>query len=261
MKGGKKGKEEGGKVGGRWGEGWVGEYRGAAQRGQPPSPRDSPILYTMFTGLVQTVATVASVQQTPAGRAITIDPASWAHSPAPGDSIALAGVCLTVTSPPPHTPTSAPTSAPPSIRFDVITETLNRSTLGDLTEGSKINLEHAATPSTLMGGHIVQGHVDTVATVAAVEPNPADYRITLSIDPHYMPAIVPKGCITIDGVSLTIADTNPKDHTATVALIPTTLECTTLSELTPGARCNIETDIVARTVLNYIQHYAPLHSD
>lgn len=210
----------------------------------------------MFTGLVQAIGTVASVEQTPAGRAITIDPQGWAHTPCPGDSISVSGVCLTVAPPPTTPPTATARSAPPAIRFDVVSETLRRSTLGDLKPGASVNLEHAATPTTLMGGHVVQGHVDTIATVASIQTDPADWRLTLSIDPEHMPAIVPKGCITIDGVSLTIADADPTNHTCTVALIPTTLEATTLSDLTVGARCNIETDIVARTVLNYMHHYA-----
>lgn len=202
----------------------------------------------MFTGLVQHVGAVASVEPEPAGARIAIHASSWSHRPSPGDSINVAGVCLTVASSPDE-------AASGILAFDAISETLNRSTLSDLSAGDPVNLEHAATPSTLLGGHLVQGHVDAVGEVTGVTDNPADWRVGIRLPREHIECVTPKGSICIDGVSLTVASV--RGTTFEVALIPETLERTTLKGLRVGDRCNVETDILARTVVHWLRHHAP----
>ena len=204
----------------------------------------------MFTGLVQAVGTVSEVRPTPAGVRLLINPHPWAYKPALGDSISVSGCCLTLA--------AAPESGPDGGMwpFNAIPETLSKTILGGLHPGSKVNLEHAATPTTLMGGHIVQGHVDGVAEILSVVKTP-EYRIRIRPPKGLMEFVAPKGSICVDGVSLTIADQNPKEAWFEVALIPTTLEKTTLGLLAPGYRCNIEADSMAKTIVHWLKHYSP----
>jgi riboflavin synthase len=200
----------------------------------------------MFTGLVQAVGTVSEVRPTPAGVRILINPLPWAYKPSLGDSISLSGCCLTLAAP-------LENGLWP---FDAIPETLSKTTLGTLRPGSPVNLEHAATPTTLMGGHIVQGHVDGVGEVLSVAKTP-EYRVRIRPPKGLMEFVAPKGSICVDGVSLTIAGQDPKEAWFEVALIPTTLEKTTLSRLAPGDRCNIEADSMAKTIVHWLKHYSP----
>jgi riboflavin synthase len=200
----------------------------------------------MFTGLVQAVGTVVHIEPSAHGVRLAIDPRPWAHQPSPGDSISISGCCLTV-------------AALPSgglWAFDAIPETLSKTILGGLREGSKVNLEHAATPTTLMGGHIVQGHVDGVAEVVAVQKSP-EYRIRICPPAPLMEFIAPKGSVCVDGVSLTVAGLDPHGGWFEVALIPTTLDRTTLGALKPGDRCNLEADAMAKTIVHWLKHYSP----
>lgn len=192
----------------------------------------------MFTGLVQAVGRVAALRPTDAGVQLAIDPGPWRHQPAPGDSVSVAGVCLTVA------------EAGPPFTFDVVAETLRLTTLGDLEAGSPVNLEPSLAAGDPLGGHFVQGHVEGVGIVQAVRAEASDWRLTIEPPAQLMDSIAPKGSITLDGVSLTIAEVAA--DTFTVALIPTTLEQTTLRDLTPGSRVNIETDILARAVVHYL---------
>lgn len=203
----------------------------------------------MFTGLVQAVGTVSFVKPRQAGVRLGIRPRDWAHRPAPGDSISISGVCLTLVLP------EAGDAA--VLEFDVVPETLARTTLGALSAGALVNIERSLAAGDLLGGHFVQGHIDVLGSVERVTPAP-DYRLSVSVPPGAMPAIVPKGSIAIDGVSLTIASADAARGRGTfeVALIPSTLELTTLGQLKPGHKVNLETDILARTVANYLQHHA-----
>jgi riboflavin synthase len=200
----------------------------------------------MFTGLVQAVGTVSEVRPTPAGVRLLINPHPWAYKPALGDSISLSGCCLTLAALP----------AGNLWPFDAIPETLSKTTLGALRPGSPVNLEHAATPTTLMGGHMVQGHVDGVGEVLSVVKTP-EYRVRIRPPKGLMEFIAPKGSICVDGVSLTIAAQDPKEAWFEVALIPTTLEKTTLGRLAPSDRCNIEADSMAKTIVHWLKHYSP----
>jgi riboflavin synthase len=198
----------------------------------------------MFTGLVQTVATIAEVQPTQSGCCLTVDCSGWDHDPALGASIAVAGCCLTVAQKP----------SPGLLVFDVVAQTLRCTTLGSLETGSRVNLEHAARADTLLGGHIVQGHIDGVGEIISVLSTDAEHRLTIQPPVELAPLIPPKGSIAIDGVSLTVAafNSSPEQPSFEIALIPTTLEQTTLGECAAGDPCNLETDILARTVAHWL---------
>jgi riboflavin synthase len=164
-----------------------------------------------------------------------------------GESIAVQGVCLTLVRPP------AP-GAP--MEFDVVPETLDKTTLGSRAIGSRVHLERAARASTLMGGHVVQGHVDGVGRVESID-TASGWRARLSVPPHLAAYLVPKGSIAVDGVSLTLAEVLPAQSAFEIALIPTTLAKTTLGALTAGDRVHIECDPMAKTIVHYLRHFAP----
>ncbi|MDX2115273.1 MAG: riboflavin synthase [Planctomycetota bacterium] len=197
----------------------------------------------MFTGLVQSVGRVLSAEKSEAGVRLRVDAAPWGHAPQPGDSICVSGCCLTL----------AEARSGSVLTFDVVAETLSKTTLGQLAPGSSVNLEHSCTPATLMGGHIVQGHVDGVAAVTSVQDDPSDWRVEFQPPAELMPFIVPKGSIAVEGVSLTIARVGAESFG--VALIPTTLDRTTLRALRPGGRVNIETDMIAKTIVHYMRNF------
>lgn len=202
----------------------------------------------MFTGIVETTGAVLAVRPTRFGNRLAVDGRGLARRPAPGDSIAVNGVCLT------HAPDPARPGGDGELVFDVVRETLDRSNLGRLAVGAPVNLEASVRPDTPMAGHFVQGHVDALGRVANVHDAPDQWRAAVEVGPEPLPCIVPKGSIAIDGVSLTIADVDPAARWFDVALIPTTLGLTNLGRLKPGDVVNLETDIVARTVVHYLQN-------
>lgn len=205
----------------------------------------------MFTGLVQAVGVISQSVPTPSGRSLWIDPRGWDHRPAPGDSISVCGACLTVAElAPGHA--SAP-SPGPRWRFDVVAETLAKTTLGLRAEGSHVNLEHSLRADSLLGGHFVQGHVDGVGLITMVRDDPADWRVRVRPPAGLMEFMAPKGSITLEGVSLTIAALSEGE--VEVALIPTTLAKTTLATWREGDSCNIEADILAKTVIHWMKIY------
>lgn len=196
----------------------------------------------MFTGLIQAVGDITEASRGKVLR-LGVRARDWPHTPQVGDSISVQGVCLTL---------AAPVAAG-VMAFDVVAETLAKTTLGALQIGCPVNLERSLAAGDPLGGHIVQGHIDGMGTVESVQPG-ADYRLRIRPDPGLMEYIIPKGSIALEGVSLTIASTTP--DTFDVALIPTTLAKTTLANLRRGDRVNLETDITARTVVHYLRHYA-----
>ena len=242
----------------------TGSIRAAGRAGQPERVSRRPLLrapmlvlrvppYTegMFTGLIQAVGEVRTAEPTDRGMCLTVRSGSFGPPPARGDSIAVNGVCLTVAG---FAGASSEDLNHPwreGIRFDVVTETLRRSSLGSARVGSRVNLEHAARADTLLGGHIVQGHVDVVGSVVSVRDDPADWRVRVGVPPEAMAAIAPKGSVAVEGVSLTVAES--LENAFVVALIPETLEKTTLAALSVGDSVNIETDILARQVLHALR--------
>jgi riboflavin synthase len=196
----------------------------------------------MFTGIVQMMGTVASVEPAPTGAVLRIDAAAWAYTPEKGASVAVNGCCLTAV---------PDGDAAGGLRFDVVPESLARTTLGLLAPGDPVNLEHAATPTTLFGGHLVQGHVDGVAVVRALDRDGGETRLVVEPPAALLDCIVEKGSVTLDGVSLTVARLDGPRFD--VALIPETLRATTLGRADAGSRLNIEADYVAKTVVHWLE--------
>lgn len=194
----------------------------------------------MFTGIVETTGQVLDLRETPGGRRVNLDVSGLSGELSQGESVAVNGVCLTVVE-----------SARQRCSFDVIKETLDRSNFADLRVGGKVNLERSMSATSRFDGHFVQGHVDAVATVDRIISTSAEWVVWLRHDAEITPLIIPKGSVSVDGVSLTVADTKPE--TFSVALIPTTLELTNMSDLRAGDRVNIETDILARTLHHQMQ--------
>ena len=182
----------------------------------------------MFTGLVREMGTVASVE----GGRIEIAAQTTA---AIGDSVAVAGVCLTVVA-----------AKNGTLAFDAVPETLARTNLGDLQAGAHVNLEPALRAGDPLGGHMVQGHVDGVGIVRSVETEGDGKRIWLDAPQDLQRYTVEKGSIAVDGVSLTVAATD--DRGFAVALIPHTLSATTLDRLRPDDAVNLEVDVLAKYV-------------
>jgi riboflavin synthase len=185
----------------------------------------------VFTGLVQAIGTVVRLDS---GRLSLAVPDAWPGDPwVIGESLSVSGCCLTVV------------SAGATLEFDLSDETLERSTLGGLAAGSKVNLERAMRATDRFGGHIVQGHVDTVCTLKSRRE---DGVFTFEVDGEFRQFLVDKGSIALDGVSLTVVQ--PEGGRFSVAVIPHTLETTTLGGLKPGDRLNVEFDILAKYALN-----------
>ncbi|MCC6679756.1 MAG: riboflavin synthase [Phycisphaeraceae bacterium] len=199
----------------------------------------------MFTGIVQAMGTIAALEKRDFGVRLVIDRRDWKtdYLPQDGHSIAISGVCLTVVK-----------ADEKTLQFDVIPQTLAETSLGDKHVGDKVNLEPSLAAGQPMGGHFVQGHIDGTGTVTQVKTSDGGVWITYRTSKHIMPYIVPRGSVTVDGVSMTLADV--KDDTFTLALIPTTLSITTLGLHKVGDRVNIETDILARTIVHRLHMQA-----
>ncbi|MFL5962317.1 MAG: riboflavin synthase [Gaiellaceae bacterium] len=185
----------------------------------------------MFTGLVREVGIVASMLD---GR-LTIDAPETAPGVQLGDSVAVDGVCLTVVA-----------CDDSTLSFDAVPETLSRTALGTLDQGSRVNLESALRAGDPLGGHYVQGHVDGVGTVRSVQPEGEGTRMSFEAPAELLKYIVEKGSIAVQGTSLTVAAIDETGFE--VALIPHTLQETTLGELAPDQRVNLETDVLAKYV-------------
>jgi riboflavin synthase len=182
----------------------------------------------MFTGIVRDLGTVESFDQ---GRLVV----ETSLQAAVGDSVAIDGACLTVVA-----------GSETALVFDVVPETVVRSTLGSLEAGSRVNVEPALRASDPLGGHMVQGHVEAVGEVRSVEAEALGQRVWIGAPPRVLRYCVEKGSITVSGVSLTIAAVS--GDAFAVALVPHTIAVTTLGRLKPGDRVNLETDVVARYV-------------
>jgi riboflavin synthase len=196
----------------------------------------------MFTGLVQGIGSVAEIERSPEGARITIATGLVAELSA-GDSIAINGVCLT-----------AVTISDGSFAADAMNETLLRSSLGDLASGSEVNLELPLRATDRLGGHVVQGHVDGVGTIAGVADDGFARRVEIEAPPEVLRYVVQKGSIAVDGTSLTVASLN--DRSFTVSLIPETLERTNLGNAGAGNRVNLEVDVLAKYVEKLMERTA-----
>jgi riboflavin synthase alpha subunit len=187
----------------------------------------------MFTGIVRERGRIVTAERNGGGLRLRIAAAETAREAEPGDSVAVAGCCLTVTA-----------AADGALEFDAVPETLSRTTLGGLAAGNDVNLEPALRAGEPLGGHFVQGHVDGRGRVAALEPDGDGARLRVELAPELLRYCVEKGSIALDGVSLTIAAL--PDYDVEVALVPFTLEHTTLAALRTGDEVNVEVDLLAK---------------
>jgi len=195
----------------------------------------------MFTGLVQDIATIESVQRRDESSVMSIK-TKLAAMMNIGDSISINGVCLTATA-----------IAGNVISVDVMIQTLKLSNLGRVAEGSKVNAELATRVDSRLGGHIVQGHVDGVGRVVSNEPGEKWQKFEIAIPQELKKYVVNQGSICIDGVSLTVGNIDDSTNIVTLWLIPETLEKTTLASKFSGTEVNIEVDVLAKYVERLIQ--------
>jgi riboflavin synthase len=197
----------------------------------------------MFTGLIEAVCTVKSVRQA-ATVQIIIDLGHLADQIKTGDSIAVNGVCLTVAALQSRLAT-----------FDMSSETLAKSTLGKLRPASSVNIERALRLSDRLGGHFVLGHIDGTAAIKTIHKHGQFADIEFAASPELLDQMVVKGSVTVDGISLTIA--NMSENSFTTTIIPETLKKTTLGRAKSGDHVNIETDIIAKIIKKHLQKILP----
>ena len=199
----------------------------------------------MFTGIVEELGTVAAVEDQGDAVRLTIAATTVLEDAALGDSVSVNGCCLTVAM------VSTP-GRPTSFTADVMRETLDKTAVGELTTGDRVNLERAVTPTTRLGGHIVQGHVDGTGAVRRRTPSEHWELVEVEAPTDLLRYLVPKGSITVDGISLTVVEVLADGFT--VSLIPETLARTTLGFRKPGDRVNLEADVIAKHVERLLQH-------
>jgi len=189
----------------------------------------------MFTGIVEELGRISTLENLEQGMWLVVSAETVTADIKDGDSIAVNGVCLT-----------ALEVGPSSFAADVSPETLTKTTLGNLAPGSAVNLERSVTPSTRLGGHIVQGHVDARGTFLGAEDQ-GDFRtVRIGFPPEIGKYFVYKGSVAVEGISLTIAGL--ADDYFEIAIIPKTWDVTNLSTLNPGDAVNLETDVIAKYV-------------
>ena len=197
----------------------------------------------MFTGIIEELGTVGQMDRRPDSIKLTIQARKVLEGTQLGDSIAVNGVCLTVTS-----------MTDSSFTADVMHETMRRSSLSDIKSGSKVNLERAMQVGGRLGGHIVSGHIDGVGHIARIASDGIARVITISIPKDMEPFIVEKGSIAIDGISLTVVSVGNSQFS--VSIIPHTMAHTTLIDKHPGAFVNLETDVIGK----YVHSFTTAHT-
>ncbi|HET9332593.1 MAG TPA: riboflavin synthase [Gemmatimonadota bacterium] len=189
----------------------------------------------MFTGIIDTIGVVQAIEPLGEGRRLRLS-APWATELATGESVAVAGVCLTVTE-----------AGADTFLVEAVRETIRRTTLGSLQVGRRIHLERALAVGDRIGGHFVQGHVDCVGTVRSMERQGENRYLSVSL-PTGRELAAPRGSIAVDGVSLTILDADPGG--VRLSIVPHTWGATAFPDLTPGDGVNVEYDMIAR----YLKH-------
>lgn len=194
----------------------------------------------MFTGIVEGVASVTGIEPRGKLTRISLDAGPVASGVRVGDSICVNGACLTVVE-----------VEGSQLGFEAVKETLECTSLGDLRQGGRVNLERALRADGRFDGHIVQGHVDGTGRVRALERHGEDVRLAVDCAAEVLAYLVPKGSVAVDGVSLTVVDVGEAGFD--VALIPHTLSATTLGERRPGDRVNLEADVLGKYVRRYLE--------
>ena len=197
----------------------------------------------MFTGLVEEIGVISAIEESGDGRKIRISCKKLLEDIKVKESISVGGICLTVVE-----------VGSDYFEVDVVSETIMRSNIAEYTEGHKVNLEGALMLSDRLGGHIVQGHVDGIATVRSHERGETGSLLVIDIPEELRKYVVEKGSITLNGISLTVASVNGTE--LSIALIPHTLEITTMGETEPGDSVNVEVDVLAKYVENMLKGYA-----
>jgi riboflavin synthase len=191
----------------------------------------------MFTGLIAELGRITAIEKGESSAVFTVSAPAFISQIALGDSVAVNGVCLTATS-----------ITGDSFTADVMVQTLAVTSLAQLAVGSPVNLELAALLNTRMGGHMVQGHVDGVATVVGLTPGEKWAQFEITVPEKLAKYIVNQGSICLDGVSLTVGEINDANNVVTVWLIPETLERTNLATKQAGDLINVEVDVLAKYV-------------
>ena len=191
----------------------------------------------MFTGLIAELGSITAIEKSDTSAVFTINAPALISQIAVGDSVAVNGVCLTATS-----------IDGTAFTADVMVQTLALTSLSQIFVGSPVNLELAAQLNARMGGHLVQGHVDGVATVVGLTPGDKWAQFDISVPAQLAKYIVNQGSICLDGISLTVGEINDSNNVVTVWLIPETLDRTNLSTLLPGDLINVEVDVLAKYV-------------
>ena len=197
----------------------------------------------MFTGIIEELGKIQEIKTRSSGMRFTISAKLVMDDLNIGDSISINGVCLTVTE-----------KKEKEFSLDLVPETLDKSNLGELIEGNYVNLERAMQASDRFGGHILQGHVETLGVILDKQQQEDNAVISVGLDPEWMRYCIPKGSIALDGISLTIA--NIEANIVEIALIPHTLENTTLGLKSKSDTLNIETDIIGKYVERLLSYDA-----
>lgn len=193
----------------------------------------------MFTGIVQGMAKVVSIEKKKEGAELVLDLGAFAKELQPGASVSCTGVCLTVTA-----------LDGTRVHFDVLQETLRRTTLGSLEVGESINIERAAKVGDEVGGHLVSGHIMGMARISHIDQASGDWVVTLEVESGLMPYLFSKGFVALDGCSLTIVEVG--DSSFTVHLIPETLARTTFGLKKQGEYVNLEIDSMTQAVVDTV---------
>ncbi len=201
----------------------------------------------MFTGIIEDVGRIVQIDDLGGGKRLTIA-AAFADALTPDESVAINGACQTVV----------------AVRdglFEVVTieETLRKTTFGDLTVGTPVNLERAMQANARLDGHFVMGHVDTTGTVVEVAKEKTNGLYRIQFEADFTSYLIPVGSVTVDGISLTVARLN--GNTFTVAIIPHTYEHTNVSTWDAGTRVNLEFDMIGKYVVRWLEHHGPLTRD
>ncbi|MFH1541708.1 MAG: riboflavin synthase [bacterium] len=194
----------------------------------------------MFTGIIEEIGTIASLQRANQSGKLVVAAVNIHKDTKIGDSIAVNGICLTVVN-----------IRKNQLEFDLSTETLRKSTFNDLKVGDKVNLERALLATARIGGHMVSGHVDEVGEIRRKIPRDKGFEFFISVPSRLLPYLAPKGSITIDGISLTIADF--RQSMLVISVIPHTAKITTLGQRKIGDRVNIEVDLLSKYIERHLK--------
>ncbi len=197
----------------------------------------------MFTGIVEATGRVAFLQATAEGGRLELEAVPFGAELSLGESVAVNGCCLTVVE-----------FSRDTVKFDLLRQTLDLTNLGGLTTGEAVNLERAMQAGARFSGHFVQGHVDGTGTILAWEPRGQDYRLEVAVPEEFRRLLIPRGSITVDGMSLTAAEVSRES--VTIWITPHTRAVTNLSTATPGRPVNLEIDMMAKYIDQLLERRA-----